>query len=162
MAADAASPGAGPPLHGGPPPPPAESPLQAVSALLAELPGLVTDRIELFKLEVGAAGAALVRIALMVVAAALVGATTWLALWAALAGALMWLGLHWALALLAVAAANAVAAVLALRHARAQLQALQMRATRRHLFSLSPSTSPRDALAERPAAAAAVAREPQP
>ncbi|MCK7497746.1 MAG: phage holin family protein [Comamonadaceae bacterium] len=114
--------------------------LEGVQSVLRELPGLVSDRVELLSLELRRAGKALAQIVVLVVAATLLGVTAWLALWAGVTIALLQTGMHWALALLAVLAANLVAAALALLRIRKLIPVLQLPATRRHL-TLSPAAS---------------------
>ncbi len=115
--------------------------LKSLQGLWRELPGLVSDRIELLSLEVRRAGSALAQIVALVVMAAILGVTAWLALWGVAIGGLMALGLHWAVALLVVLLINLGAAWLAISRARGLVPQLGLPATRRHL-TLSPSTSP--------------------
>ena len=123
------------------PPPPQESLLEAVKGIWHELPGLLSDRVELFSLELHRAGLALMQIAALVVAAAILGVTAWLVLWGAVVALLVMAGLHWLLALALVLAANLLAAWLALARVRRLLPSLKLPATRRHLM-VSPSTQP--------------------
>lgn len=118
-----------------------ESLLQSVQSLLRELPGLVSDRVELLSLEVTRAGRALAKIVAFLVAAAILAVTAWLALWAGVAGALIAAGLHWAWAALLILVVNLAAAAFALSRLRSLLPMLGLPATRRHL-TLSPSTAP--------------------
>lgn len=115
--------------------------LKSLQGLWRELPGLVSDRIELLSLEVRRAGSALAQIVALVVMAAILGVTAWLALWGVAIGGLMALGLHWAVALLVVLLINLGAAWLAISRARGLVPRLGLPATRRHL-TLSPSTAP--------------------
>lgn len=110
-----------------------ESLVDAVQAWLRELPGLLSDRVELFALELGRAGSALARIVAWVVAIAILGVTAWLALWAGVVLALVGLGLHWALALLPVLLINLAAVVFAMSQVRQLATRLSLPATRRHL-----------------------------
>jgi len=107
--------------------------LASVQAIWRDLPGLVTDRVELFTLELQRAAGALVQIVALLVAAAILGVTAWLALWAGIAVGLVELGLHWSLSLLAVLALNGVVAWLAIGRLRSLLPLLSLPATRRHL-----------------------------
>lgn len=111
--------------------------------LLHELPGLVSDRVELASLELRRAGLALARMVVLVVAAAILGVTAWLALWAVLVGLLVQAGMHWAVALLIAIAVNAGVAAWAVQRARGMAGLLGLPATRRHL-TVSPSTTPPD------------------
>jgi hypothetical protein len=126
-----------------------ESFIDALHSLLQELPGLVSDRVELFALELGRAGSALARIVAWVVAIAILGVTAWLALWAGVVIALVGLGLHWTLALLPVLLINLVAVMLALKRVQYLVTRLSLPATRRHL-TLSPRATPPSASAPNP------------
>jgi hypothetical protein len=117
--------------------------LDTLQALLHELPGLISDRVELFALELARAGRALARIVAWLVAIAIVGVTAWLALWAGLVVGLIQLGLHWAWALLIVLAINLVAAVVGLKQVRHLASRLSLPATRRHMAgSVKPPPAP--------------------
>jgi len=138
-----------------PPPPPPQGWLAALQSVLQELPGLVSDRVELFSLELVRAGRALAQILMLVVAAAVLAVTGWLALWAGITVALLEAGLHWAAALAVVLVLNLLAALLALRRVRGLMPLLRLPGTRRHL-TLSPGASVRhasDAAADERAAA---------
>jgi hypothetical protein len=110
-----------------------ESLLDSLQALLHELPGLISDRVELLALELARAGRALARIVAWLVAIAIVGVTAWLALWAGLVVGLIQAGLHWAWALLIVLAINLVAVAIGLKQVRRLATRLSLPATRRHL-----------------------------
>lgn len=86
--------------------------------LVGELPGLVSDRVQLLSLEVSRAGQALAQIVALALAIALLVATAWIALWVGAAALL----LAWGLALGWV-----VAVVLALNLAAAWWAAHRMR-----------------------------------
>lgn len=115
---------------------------QMVLALLRELPGLVSDRVELLSLELKRAGRALAQIVALVVAAAILGVTLWLVSWGALIALLIveW-GWHWLPALMLVAAVNAGAVWFALQRVRTLAALLTLPATQRHL-TLSRPVSP--------------------
>lgn len=129
--------------------------LQAVGGLLRELPGLIGDRVELASLELRRAGEALVRITMLVVAAAILGVTAWLAVWFLLASLLVQAGAHPLGALALAIVLNLGVAAWALRRARVLLSRLGLPATRRHLTFAAPSPPPQPPSHERPA-------EPQP
>ena len=143
------------PAAGAPPRAPADARpeplLQAVRGLLRELPGLIGDRVELASLELRRAGEALVRITVLVVAAAILGVTAWLALWAVLVALLAQFGLHPVVALLLAVIANLAVATWAVLQARSLLRLLGLPATRRHL-SFSPPAEPQEAPHEQHAA----------
>lgn len=113
--------------------------LQNLQSVWRELPGLVSDRVDLLALELQRAGLALMQILALVVAAAILAVTAWLALWGCVVGLLMALQLHWSLALLLVLMVNVGAAWWAVARVRKLVPALRLPATRRHLL---PGTSP--------------------
>lgn len=119
-----------------------ESFMQTLGALWRDLPGLVSDRVELLSLELQRAARALAQIVALVVAVAILGVTAWLVLWAGIVGAMVAAGLalHWAL--LAALLLNAVALWLAVMRLLKLLPLLRLPATRRHL-TISPSPQPR-------------------
>lgn len=126
-------------------PPPATL-LESFLGVLAELPGLFSDRVQLLSLELRRAGQALARIVLLLVATAILGVTAWVALWGAVVGGLSALGLHWALALLAVLLINLAAAALAMARMRELAGRLGLPATLRHLtLRTEPPSSPEEA-----------------
>lgn len=108
---------------------------------MLELPGLVSDRIELLALELQRAGRVLAQIVALVVAAALLAVTAWLALWLGVMGALIGIGLHWAAASLIVLVINLGTCWWAVARVRALAPLLQLPATRRHLTVSRPSTA---------------------
>ena len=122
--------------------------LQSIKALLQELPGLVSDRVELLSLELKRAGAALAQIVVLGVVAALLGLTAWVLLWGAIVSGLVTLGLHVGLAMLAALLMNGAAAAVVLTRMKKQVGLLQLPATRRHLTvkavlqPLKPSAPP--------------------
>ncbi len=115
--------------------------LQTVASLWRELPGLLSDRVELMSLELQRAGRALLQIVVLLVVAAILGVTAWLVLWGGIVAALLTLGMPLASALLVLLLFNVGAAWLVLRRARALVPRLALPATRRHLM-LSPSPAP--------------------
>jgi hypothetical protein len=126
---------------GGESPPPATL-LDALWGVFAELPGLVSDRVQLLSLELRRAGQVLARVVGLLVAAAILGATAWMALWGAVAGGLSALGMHWALALLAVLLINLAAAALVVARMRDLAGRLGLPATLRHLTLRPEPPSP--------------------
>lgn len=127
----------------GGPPAPLPSLLQQLLALARELPGLVSDRVELLSLELQRAAQALMQIVALVVAVAILGVTAWLALWAGLVAVLMHAGLPLAAALLLAIGVNGAVIAVALARIRRLLPRLQLPATQRHLmFSPDPSPPP--------------------
>jgi hypothetical protein len=143
--AEQADPDAGAAAHAAPPHGAAgpEPLLQVLRGLLRELPGLIGDRVELASLELRRAGEALVKISVLVVAAAILGVTAWLALWFLLVSLLAQLGMHPLAALALAIVLNLGVAVWAVLRARSLLCLLGLPATRRHLtFSPSPAPPP--------------------
>lgn len=117
--------------------------LGALRDIAHDLPGLVGDRVELLALELQRAGHALLHIVLLLVAAAVLGVTAWLAAWAVAVLGLMAMGLPPVLALALAVAANGVAAAWALRAALARVRLVGLPATRRQLsFNRLAPTGP--------------------
>lgn len=129
------------PADAAPIPPAQESLLDSLKGIWQELPGLVSDRVELLSLELNRAGLALAQIAVLVVAAAILGVTAWLALWGMAVALLVMVGLPWLAALGLALVANLLAAWWAVSRARSLLPSLKLPATRRHMM-ISPSTKP--------------------
>ena len=102
--------------------------LQQLKELWQELPGLVSDRVELLSLELQRATQSLIEIVALLVGVAVLGVTVWLLLWAALIGLMVTAGLalHWAL--LVAIVVNTVVIVLALQRVRGLLPALRLSA----------------------------------
>jgi len=107
--------------------------IDIVQALLRELPGLVSDRVELFTLELARASTALGRIVAWLVSISVVGVSAWLALWSGVGIGLVQLGLHWVFALALVLAVNLAAVAVGLNQVRRLARQLSLPATRRHL-----------------------------
>lgn len=156
-----ASPEPGPRGTPGPGQPGAPASLRRqLRALWRELPGLLSDRVELLSLELQRAARSLAEIVALIVGMAILGVTAWLALWAALVGLLVRAGLPLTAALLLAIVFNVGVILLALRRVRRLLPRLSLPATRRHLMVSPDPTPPADLPAEeraddRPAAPAA-------
>lgn len=118
--------------------------LATLQSLLQELPGLVSDRIELLSLELQRAAQVLAQIVALIVAAAILAVTAWLALWGGVVMALIAAGLHWALASGIVLVLNLGASWWAVARIRTLAPLLKLPATRRQLTlrRLSPSDPP--------------------
>jgi hypothetical protein len=139
--ADAGSPGsepAGAPSAGAAP----DSLLQTLASLARELPGLVSDRVDLLALELTRMGRALSHLVLMLVAVAVLSVTAWLVLWGAFVKGLLALGLPMGVILVIILLVNLGSIALLLVRMRSLLPRLKLPATRRHL-TLSLSTEPR-------------------
>ena len=106
---------------------------KAVSALFADLPGLLTDRVHLLSLELRRASNALGQMVALGLLAAILVATAWLALWVGLAAAFLAVGLAWPWIVLLVLFVNLSAAVWALMRVKALAPLLALPATLRRL-----------------------------
>jgi Putative Actinobacterial Holin-X, holin superfamily III len=106
---------------------------KAVSALFADLPGLLTDRVHLLALELRRASAALGQMVALGLLAAILFATAWIALWVGLAAAFLAVGLAWPWVVLLVLFVNLSAAVWAALRVKALAPMLALPATLRRL-----------------------------
>ena len=113
--------------------------LDQLLAIYRELPGLISDRVDLFSLELHRAGKALLQIAALVVVAAILGVTAWLVLWAGIVSALVAAGWPLVLALAVALVSNIGASAWAVFRVRRLLPLLGLPATRRHLTLNPPS-----------------------
>jgi Putative Actinobacterial Holin-X, holin superfamily III len=111
----------------------APSTLDALRRAMRELPGIVSDRVQLLSLEMRRAGQALGLMLALFAAAAVLVSTAWVALWGALFAALVQAGLAWGWAALLVIALNLGAAFFAVRRAIALAPLLALPATVRRL-----------------------------
>jgi hypothetical protein len=135
---------------------------ESLQSIWREMPGLVSDRVDLLTLELKRAGRALAQIVGLLIAAAILAVTAWIALWAGLAVGLIELGLHWSLSLLLVLVLNAAIAAVALGRLRRLLPLLALPATRRHLTPgrITEPTTPPDAPPPAPTTTAPTATAP--
>jgi len=106
---------------------------KAVSALFADLPGLLSDRVHLLALELRRASGALGEMVALGLLAAILLATAWFALWAGFAAGMIALGLAWPWVVLVVLFVNMSAAAWALLRVKALLPLLALPATLRRL-----------------------------
>jgi hypothetical protein len=106
---------------------------RALGELLADLPGLLTDRVHLLALELRRASGALGQMVALGLLAAILFATAWIALWAGLAAGFIALGLAWPWAVLIVLAVNLSAAAWAVLRVKALAPLLALPATLRRL-----------------------------
>lgn len=104
-----------------------------VQALLDELPGLFSDRVDLLSLELHSAGLALAQMLMWTVAAAILGVTAWLALCSGVAAALVFAGWPWQGVVTGVVILNLLVAAIAVSRARRLAPRLGLPLTRRHL-----------------------------
>lgn len=116
--------------------------LQQALSLCRELPGLVSDRVELLGLELKQAGRALALILVLGLAATMAAMTVWGLFWALVVSLLLQFGVALWGALLIAMIVNAAAAALLAWWLKALLPRLDLPTTRRHLsFSASPLPS---------------------
>jgi hypothetical protein len=106
---------------------------QAVGALFADLPGLLTDRVHLLALELRRASGALGQMVALGLLAAILFATAWIALWAGVAAAVLAIGVAWPWAVVLVLFVNLAAAVWAVLRVKALAPLLALPATLRRL-----------------------------
>lgn len=130
--------------------------LQMLQALWIDLPGLVSDRVHLLTLELKRAGGALALMLGLVIGAAVLASTAWIALWVGIAAALLHWGLAWGWVFLIVLALNLGGAAFALLRAKSLAHLLTLPATVRRL-TVAPTLV---ATALRPAPPPAPAYEP--
>jgi uncharacterized membrane protein YqjE len=123
---DAASPPPGPDVE-------ALSLPQQVAALFTDLPGLVSDRVQLLSLELKRASHALAQILALALLAAILVATAWLALWVGIAAALIKGGMSWPWACVVVMLVNLVAAAWSANRLKTLAPLLALPATLRRL-----------------------------
>lgn len=113
--------------------------LDTVRGIWRELPGLFSDRVELFSLELQRAGQALLHIVALGMALAVLGMTTWLVLWSLIITGLMLAGVHWLLVFVGALLAHVLLALWVVHLIKKLLPMLRLPATRRHLmFTSSP------------------------
>ena len=115
--------------------------LEMLQSLWRDVPGLLSDRVELLTLELQRAGMALAKIVVLVVAAAILGVTAWLLLWAGIVVGLVALGLPTWLVLIGAFLLNLLAILGAVAYLKTLLPLLRLPATRRHL-TITPDPTP--------------------
>jgi len=128
-----------------PPPKSATSFLQLVFDLLNELPGIVSDRVQLLTLELKRARRAFGQIVVLGVAAALLALTAWFALWAGLMIGAMQFEYGWAWMLALILALNIGGAWFAVARIRRLAAFLALPATVRRLTVAPTPRKPRPA-----------------
>jgi Putative Actinobacterial Holin-X, holin superfamily III len=127
--------------------------LQTLQALWLDLPGLVSDRVHLLTLELKRAGGALALMLGLVIGAAVLASTAWIALWVGITAALLHWGLAWGWVFLIVLVLNLGGAFVALLRAKSLAHLLTLPATVRRL-TVAPTmvaTALRPAAETRPA-----------
>lgn len=127
------------PRRRAPDPEPVRVPLLELAGSLAkELPGLISDRVQLLALELRRAGQSLAKMLVLVLCALILLSTAWIALWVGLAFVLIHFGLHWWGAIIVILVLNIGAAVFALLRAKALVHNLTLPATMRRLTVAPP------------------------
>jgi len=106
---------------------------KAIGALLADLPGILTDRVRLLSLELQRATNALGQMVALGLLAAILVATAWLAFWLGLAAAFLALGVAWPWIVLLVLFINLSAAVWCVMRVKRLAPLLALPATLRRL-----------------------------
>ena len=114
--------------------------LDSFRGIWRELPGLLSDRIELLSTELQRAGLALLHIVVLGMALSVLGITVWLMLWCLVVAGLAVLGMHWMAALSVGLAVQLVLVAWAVHRVKALLPLLRLPATRRRLM-FTPSAS---------------------
>ena len=110
--------------------------------LLNELPGLISDRVELLSLELQRAGLALLHITCLGLALTVLALTGWMLLWGLATAALVAAGLHWAGALFAALLVHGLLGWWVVRRIHRLLPTLGLPATRRQLmFKATPPST---------------------
>lgn len=109
-----------------------------LGGLLSDLPGLVSDRVELLSLELQRAGLALLHMACLGMALTVLGMTGWLIVWALLLVGLVAAGLTWAMALGVALLAHVLLGWWAVNRIRRLIPTLGLPATRRQLMFRAP------------------------
>ena len=122
-------------IHTPPEPAARQSFFGTLSALVGNLPGLFSDRVDLLSLELQRAGLTLALMLLWGVTAAMLLLAAWLGIWGAVAAMAVQSGLRWEWAAFAVVLINALAAWAAIGMARRMAPKLSLPLTRRHLES---------------------------
>ena len=110
-----------------------------LGGLLQELPGLISDRVELLSLELNRAGLALLHIVCLGLALTVLGLAGWLLLWTLVTAALVAAGLHWALALLGALLVHGLLGWWVVHRVRQLLPTIGLPATRRRLMFKAPA-----------------------
>ena len=106
---------------------------KAIGALLADLPGILTDRVRLLSLELRRASNALGQMVALGLLAAILVATAWLAFWVGLAAAFLALGVAWPWIVLLVLFINLSAAAWCVMRVKRLAPLLALPATLRRL-----------------------------
>ncbi len=109
-----------------------------IGGLLSELPGLVSDRVELLSLELQRAGLALLHMVCLGLVLTVLGMSGWLIVWALLMIGMVAVGLSWAMALGVALLVHGLLGWWAVNRIRRLLPTLGLPATRRQLTFKAP------------------------
>jgi uncharacterized membrane protein YqjE len=109
-----------------------------LGGLLSDLPGLVSDRVELLSLELQRAGLALLHMACLGLVLTVLGMAGWLIVWALLLVGLVAAGLTWAMALGVALLAHVLLGWWVVNSIRRLIPNLGLPATRRQLMFRAP------------------------
>lgn len=110
-----------------------------LGGLLSEVPGLVSDRVELLSLELHRAGLALLYISCLGIALTVLGLAGWMILWGLITLGLVAAGLTWAMALGVALLVHVALGWWAMNRIRRLLPTLGLPATRRQLMFRAPT-----------------------
>lgn len=124
--------------------------LDQLGALLAELPALFSDRIELLSLELQRAARVLAQVAALVVIVAILGVSAWFLLWGAAVAAMLHAGLSLAWTLSITLLVNLAGAALVALRIRRLLPQISLPATRRRLLMSPAPPAPEPSPESRP------------
>lgn len=115
--------------------------MHLLTSLLRDIPGLISDRVHLVALELRRARQAAVQMVALVVVAAILAATAWIALWGFVIAVALTSGLPSYAALILVLLLNLVGGWLAIKRAKALAGYLALPATVRRLTT-KPAAKP--------------------
>lgn len=120
-----------------------ESSLDTLKSIWRELPGLVSDRVELLSLELHRAGQALLQIVVLGMTLGALGLTAWLILWGLVITGLTQAGVNGMVVLLGALTVHVLLGAWVVHRVKKLLPMLGLPATRRRLmFSSSPAPAP--------------------
>jgi hypothetical protein len=124
-------------------PTPEASLTDLIRGIWREIPGLLSDRIELLAAELDRAGLVLLHLVQLGIAMAVLGLSAWLMLWCLAVGGLVLVGLHWLAAIAAGLAVQIALMIWLFLRVKKLVPLLGLPVSRRRLrFSNAPSASP--------------------
>lgn len=124
--------------------------LETFKGIWREIPGLISDRVELLSAELQRAGLALLHIVVLGMVLSVLGITLWAMLWCLVVVGLAVMGLHWMAALLIALVVQLALVAWAVHRVKSLLPLLRLPATRRRMMFASreakaaapPATAP--------------------